>query len=104
MSDKKALAEKNADIANKLVEKYGTHEKVEIEDTSKKYELDENMDTDDFKFDKTETHIFRFLEFGYALVGANKSKSVARQEIVDIITNDIIDGNLVLGDAIIAEL
>lgn len=92
------------DVAEKLVDKYAIHEKTEVDNTDKEYEMPESGDVNDLEFEKTEHHVFKFLEFGYSLVGADAKKSVARGELVDYLTSEIESENLVLSSEITGSL
>jgi hypothetical protein len=86
------------ELATKLVDALASYEKTEADDTSKEYKLKEGQTVDDFVFDRTENHIYRFLELGYTLVGAGSTKKEAKAQVVDVIASDLYAGNLVLSD------
>lgn len=88
----------NHKLAEKIVDTLGSYELKEVDDLEKKYELEEGQDIQDFKFDKTEHHVYRFIGLGLALVGADKDKKIAKAQVVDVLSKMLDDGDLVLSD------
>ena len=92
------------ELAAKLVDKYATHEKTEVDDMSKKYELPQTDNDELPTFDKIENHFYRFMEFGYTYVSNDVKKSVARDELIDYLASEIESENLVLSSEITGSL
>lgn len=90
------MSKKDRTLATKIVDKFATHEVATVDDTTKDFTID--PETEEPIFEKTSHHVYRFVELGYNLVGADESQRKAKAQVVDVIAKDLEDGNISLAD------
>ena len=89
------------ELAEKIVDKYATYEDNEVDILDKPLNPDE---LSPMEFEKKKQIMIRFVEFGYSYGNSGDTKKDAREEIVEILSTDLENGNLVLSDEILGSL
>lgn len=93
---KKDQTTEHRSLATRMVDHFATHEKAEVDDTTKDFKVDPEIEEP--IFEKTTHHVYRFTGLGLNLVGADKNKDTAKAEVVDLLAKMLDDGDLVLSD------